>query len=74
MIPIVGDIGDINGDENVNGADTVLILRYRIGLLGLSSEKLYLADVNGDGLVNTIYPAVHCLAWQVRMTECKWEL
>ena len=45
------DAGDINGDENVNLKDVVLLRRYIAGGWGVELDEKT-ADLNGDGAVN----------------------
>ena len=45
--------GDVNGDDAVDAADALCILRYYRELLELSEAALAAADVNGDGRVDT---------------------
>ncbi len=47
-----GTFGDIDGDENINVNDVVLVMRYALGLETLSADERERADVNGDGVVN----------------------
>lgn len=47
-------IGDINGDSKVTLADAVLIQKYLIGTLELTTEQLSAADISGDGDVTLV--------------------
>ena len=43
---------DMNGDGKLNIADAVLIRLYEWGYYPLSGDRLFLMDVNDDGVVN----------------------
>lgn len=45
----IGLIGDINGDEEVDFSDAILLLRHDVGMTTLTDNQKALADVNGDG-------------------------
>ena len=45
-----GKLGDVNGDDKVNGRDAIAIQKYV--LYGTVPKKLELGDVNGDSKVN----------------------
>ena len=45
--------GDTNGDEKVNTADAVVVLKHSAEMLTLTDERFIQADVNFDGKVNT---------------------
>ncbi|MGN0593425.1 MAG: dockerin type I repeat-containing protein, partial [Ruminococcus sp.] len=45
--------GDINQDGKTTITDAVALQKYLITLKTLTSEQLSLADINGDGRVNT---------------------
>ena len=46
-------LGDVNGDGDVNTRDARLLLRYIAGLVEKEDVKLSVADINGDGEINT---------------------
>ncbi|MCF0229852.1 MAG: leucine-rich repeat protein, partial [Parasporobacterium sp.] len=46
---ISGKRGDINGDDDITIADVVLLNRYVLGKIELSSDRHQLADTNEDG-------------------------
>ena len=46
--------GDVNGDGEVDSADSLLVMRGVMGLVELSPEQLAASDVNGDGRVTLI--------------------
>lgn len=48
ILPIE-DVGDVNGDGNINIGDVTSLINY---LLGGESDRVYYADVNLDGNVN----------------------
>ena len=48
------DLGDVNGDGNVNALDARLALRYSAKLAELDEEQLKAADVDRSGVVNAI--------------------
>lgn len=51
----IGDsaqMGDTNGDGNINFADAIIILRHDIGFAELSNYQKSISDVNGDGDVD----------------------
>ncbi|MBQ9950368.1 MAG: dockerin type I repeat-containing protein, partial [Clostridia bacterium] len=45
--------GDLTGDEVLNTADAVVLLKAAAGMTQLTPEQIRVADVNGDGSVNT---------------------
>ena len=45
--------GDVNGDNKVNSADALKILKYCVGTENLSQDETKAADVNGDGKINS---------------------
>lgn len=45
--------GDVNGDGVVNASDAILVLRYALNVLGLTTTQLAAADCNGDGVVDS---------------------
>lgn len=47
-------VGDVNMDGQITEADYNLVLAYDVGSKGLTDKQLFLADVNGNGVVNTI--------------------
>ena len=46
-------LGDVNGDDTVNTADAVALLRYSAGNIELTDEQLKAADTTKDSVVNT---------------------
>lgn len=46
------NFGDVNSDGKTNSADAVIMLKYSVGLTGLSPIKLKEADLNRDGAVD----------------------
>ena len=48
IVPIE-DVGDVNGDGNINISDVTTLINY---LLGGESDRLVFADVDLDGSVN----------------------
>jgi hypothetical protein len=51
---LVGLLGDVNEDGQVNAGDVVLVLRYSVGLVDLGESQKEKGDVNGDGVTNTL--------------------
>ena len=49
-VEAAGMLGDVNGDDKVNGRDAIAIQKYV--LYGTVPEKLEFGDVNGDSKVN----------------------
>lgn len=45
--------GDINADGKINAEDSLIILRYAVGLTELNSEEKAAGDINGDNSVNS---------------------
>ncbi|MGM9599440.1 MAG: dockerin type I domain-containing protein [Faecousia sp.] len=45
--------GDLNGDNIVSSADAVLLSKYLIGIVELTSEQIIAADLNDDGTVSS---------------------
>ncbi|MBQ6908439.1 MAG: dockerin type I repeat-containing protein, partial [Clostridia bacterium] len=41
-------LGDVNGDEEIDFADAILVLKYDAGIFDISEDYLSAADVNGD--------------------------
>ncbi|MBD3291079.1 hypothetical protein GF337_19885 [candidate division KSB1 bacterium] len=48
-----GILGDINGDENVNSTDALIVLSCDVGIDVSQFCPMNCGDVNGDGLVNS---------------------
>jgi len=46
-------IGDINGDNNANSKDYLMLKRYVLGTFDLNDNQLANADINSDGKVNS---------------------
>lgn len=46
------ELGDINGDGNVNNKDVVYLARYLVNRESMSTKQKSVADVNGDGSIN----------------------
>ena len=47
-------IGDANGDEVINTADAVVVLKYSAGMVTFANDDMEkCADTNYDGVVNT---------------------
>lgn len=53
--PAIPDVvfGDVNGDEKINTADAVLILKYAADMVQFDEKQLEAANVNFDDKVNT---------------------
>lgn len=49
---VKGTPGDVNGDEDVDFADAILIIRYDAGLTEFTDDQTKSGDVNGDGEVD----------------------
>lgn len=47
------EMGDVNGDGDINSTDARLILQYTVGYEELTAEQLARADVKPDGSVNS---------------------
>lgn len=47
-------IGDVNGDGTISGADADAVQAYLLGSASLQAQALKAADVNGDGRVNSL--------------------
>lgn len=47
-------IGDINGDKEIDTIDALMTLQYASGKITFTSEQITAADVNLDGNVNTV--------------------
>jgi len=45
-------MGDVNGDGNINFADAIVLLRFDIGFAELSDYQKSISDVNNDGDVD----------------------
>jgi C1A family cysteine protease len=48
-----GILGDVNGDDNVNSTDALIILSCDVGINVSQFCPMNCGDVNGDGLVNS---------------------
>jgi hypothetical protein len=48
-----GLVGDVNGDQKVNSADAILVLRFSAGLSTPTEAQRRAGDVNGDGKTNS---------------------
>lgn len=48
------DIGDVNGDGNVDNMDASIILRYDAGIIELTGSQLKSGDVNGSGTTDNV--------------------
>ena len=46
-------MGDVNLDDNVTSADSLVILRAAVGLKKLTNQENSLADMNGDGKITS---------------------
>ena len=46
-------LGDLNGDNKVNTADAVVVLKASAGMITLDEQQTKSGDCNGDGTVNT---------------------
>ena len=46
-------MGDLNGDNKVNTADAVVVLKASAGMITLDEQQTKSGDCNGDGMVNT---------------------
>lgn len=44
-----GTLGDVNGDEETDFSDAILILKHDVGISSLNESQVQAADVNGDG-------------------------
>jgi Tol biopolymer transport system component len=62
-------VGDVNGDNVIDGYDAVLILRYDVGLSILSPTQIASADTSGDSVVDG-YDAVLILRCDVGLISC----
>lgn len=50
--PVMGLLGDVNGDGRVNGSDLNMLYRYTQEDVELNEVQLLRSDLNGDGRVN----------------------
>lgn len=48
-----GDLGDLNGDGNINSTDLQILKRHLLGITPLTGTKLSNADVNRSGSVDS---------------------
>ena len=46
-------IGDIDGDEDINSYDALMILRISVGLNTIEPEYVVYADTDGDGTITS---------------------
>lgn len=51
---VIPELGDVNGDGEVDTVDASTIISYYYGKVEFSETQVYLADVNGDGEVDTV--------------------
>ncbi len=56
--PPVYQTGDIDMNGSIEVSDALLLMRYAIGIYTLTDAQFALADINGDGYVNTIDAAL----------------
>lgn len=47
-------LGDVNGDEEVDNLDALLILKYDAGISDFTEAQLSVGDMNGDGEVDNL--------------------
>lgn len=52
-LTVIGILGDVNGDGNVNSGDAILVLRISVGLLIPTPSQQWAGDVNEDGVINS---------------------
>ena len=52
--PVIGILGDVDLDGDVDVEDAILALRYAMGLIELTDEQLIQADVDGSGPINLV--------------------
>ena len=52
------EIGDLNGDGDVDSSDATLLMKYDAGIAALSKTQLAIADLNGDGDVDSADAAI----------------
>lgn len=50
--------GDLTGDGKVTPADILLVNQYILGKIAFTVEQIEIADMNGDGVVNTADTAI----------------
>lgn len=62
----VGIYGDVNRDGKITAQDSLLILRYTIGLKKLDDIQMILANVNGDSRV-TAADSLEVLRYSVKL-------
>ncbi len=49
VVPPVANLGDVNGDGEIDKFDYILVKRQIMNTIELTDEQLAVADVNGDG-------------------------
>lgn len=52
-LTVIGVLGDLNGDGNINSGDAILVLRISVGLLTPTPHQQWAGDVNEDGEINS---------------------
>ena len=52
------NLGDVNGDGEVDELDSAIVARYSAGMTDLTSEQQAVADVNDDGEVDELDSAL----------------
>lgn len=51
VTPVV--LGDVDGDDDVDTVDALLLMRYTLGIFAATDQLLAAGDYNGDGAINT---------------------
>ncbi len=61
-------LGDVNDDDVINSGDAILVLRYAVKLIDLTSIQQSAADVNNDGSINS-GDAILILRYAVKLID-----
>ena len=53
VVSFAGNLGDVNGDGEINSYDALMVLQHVVGLKTLTSVQFNAGDMNSDGTLNS---------------------